>query len=611
MPFVICGALEVSSPCLPLYPGVTIGGLPAILLEQETAASEQTEMEGPSTPGSGDALPAYEFGRLESVIVRVTTWVSTAFLVLLLILGLVSGDEKFFIRAINPVGPAVAGLWMLAIGRPRAIVQLAAGSVGVALSAGLFDVDAREGALLGLLSMGVVGALLVHRHALIFLATTATGLFAVAVWWADPALSGRDRVAEAIAPPLAFLFTAGLVVWLQRELRRETEQRRAASHALAASEEQFRTAFEVSAATMALVGLDDYRLLEVNAAGCEMLGRSEEEVTNLVIADIVHPEDWAIGRERIAELVSGEIDSIRATIRYVPKDGSIAFGLLSAALVREATGAPRHLVAHLVDTTDQHVAEQRLTDLLASRDELIASVSHELRTPLTAVLGYAGLLVEAGPGPPPEGYSDMVGEIFNQGSDLVGIIEDLLVFAQSDSETMRTNPQSTEIQNEIEAVIETLRSESSAARIETRGPRVNALADPLRVRQILRNLLSNAMRYGGDSVVVETMNHGEAAFVVVSDNGNGIPHDDRERIFEPYQRSQPEDGLTAAIGVGLTVALRLARLMDGDLTYEYEAGFSRFTLTLPSAGTLVPVSPTSPSRLESDRRRPATRSGNL
>lgn len=65
----------------------------------------------------------------------------------------------------------------------------------------------------------------------------------------------------------------------------------------------------------------------------------------------------------------------------------------------------------------------------------------------------------------------------------------------------------------------------------------------------------------------------------------GISSYDRERIFEPYQRSKPEDGLTAAIGVGLTVARRPTRLIDGDLTYEHDDGFSRFTMTLPAMQT--------------------------
>lgn len=530
------------------------------------------------TEGAPDDL-----ARLEAVIVRVTTWVATVFLLLLLILGVASGDEKFFVRAVNPLGPAVTGLWMLVVGKPRAIVQLAAGSLSVAVSAGLFDTDARQGALLGLLSMGVVGALLVRRHVVAYLALTSIGMFGVAVWWGDATLSSKDRIAEAIGPALAFLLTAGLVIWLQRELRTASENRRATAVALAASEEQFRTAFEVSAATMALVSIDDYRILEINAAGCEMLDRTAAELTSLVVPDIVHPDDWATGEVVIGDLVAGKTDSIRATIRYIPSDGSIAFGLLSAALVTDAEGSPRHLVAHLVDTTDQHIAEERLTALLESRDELIASVSHELRTPLTAVLGYAGLLVEAGPGAPPEGYSDMVGEIFDQGSDLVGIIEDLLVFAQSDANSIRVKPKPTDIRAEIEGVLVTLRSDASIDRIDLRGPQIYANADPLRVRQVLRNLMSNALRYGGESIVVETATLEDDVVVVVSDDGPGIPLDDRERVFEPYQRAKPEDGLTAAIGVGLTVARRLARLMDGDLTYEYEDGLSRFTVTLPAS----------------------------
>ena len=70
-----------------------------------------------------------DFACLEAVIVRVTTWISTALLLLLIVLGLVSGDEKFIVRALNPVGPAVVGAGMLATGRPRAILQLAAGGV--------------------------------------------------------------------------------------------------------------------------------------------------------------------------------------------------------------------------------------------------------------------------------------------------------------------------------------------------------------------------------------------------------------------------------------------------------------------------------------------------
>ncbi|MDJ0923448.1 MAG: PAS domain S-box protein [Acidimicrobiia bacterium] len=518
--------------------------------------------------------------RLEEVIVRVTTWVSLAFLVLLLATGAITGDEKFFVRALNPLLPGAAGVWMLLKEQPRALVQLGAGAIAVATTTGLADIASRPGALLGLLSMGIVGALLVRRHVVIYLVVAGTALFAVSMWWASSDLSPRDRAVEAAGPVFALLLTAGLVIWLKRALLMEGERRHEAAKALAASEEQFRTAFETSAATMALVRASDLQFLRVNQAGCEMLGYTEDELLRMTVPEVIHPDDQVASRTRMRQLLAGEEQGTRGVVRYLKSDGSIVYGLVSAALVSDADGNPSHFVAQLVDTTDQHHAEQRLMDLLASRDELIASVSHELRTPLTAVLGYASLLLEELPGTP-EGYEDMLREIFSQGRDLVGIIEDLLVFAQSDSDSITVKPVQLDVRDQATLVLESLRTELSVDHIDLVGPRVEAFGDPLRVRQVLRNLLSNAVRYGGSSIVVEMSESNSTARIVVSDDGSGVPREDRERIFEPYQRSQPKDGLTASIGVGLTVARRLARLMNGDLTYEYRDGRSRFSLSLP------------------------------
>jgi signal transduction histidine kinase len=199
------------------------------------------------------------------------------------------------------------------------------------------------------------------------------------------------------------------------------------------------------------------------------------------------------------------------------------------------------------------------------------------------VLGYAEILAEAAPRTPEDGYTEIVQEIVSQGSDLVAIIEDLLVFAQSDANSLTVTPVPVELGTQVALVLESLSTQLEVDQVEVSGPTVDAIADPIRVRQVLRNLLSNAGRYGGDSIVVELEHDGPVVKVVVSDNGRGVPPADRERIFEPYHRSRPEDGLTAAIGVGLTVARRLARLMDGELTYSYVEGRSRFELSLPAS----------------------------
>ncbi len=112
------------------------------------------------------------------------------------------------------------------------------------------------------------------------------------------------------------------------------------------------------------------------------------------------------------------------------------------------------------------------------------------------------------------------------------------------------------------------------------GDPLKVFADPIRLRQILRNLLTNGRRYGGPEMVVEARTFGERAVIQVRDNGDGIPVRDRAKIFDPYFRGK-KIHTTGSVGLGLTVSYQLARLMDGDLEYRYEDGWSTFELTLP------------------------------
>ncbi len=108
-----------------------------------------------------------------------------------------------------------------------------------------------------------------------------------------------------------------------------------------------------------------------------------------------------------------------------------------------------------------------------------------------------------------------------------------------------------------------------------------ATADPLRFRQILRNLITNAIRYGGETIRIESKTNLEGAFLYVWDSGSEIPQASREAIFEPYQRAHDRAGLPSSVGLGLTISRQLARLMGGDLTYDYQSDWSVFTLRLP------------------------------
>jgi signal transduction histidine kinase len=119
--------------------------------------------------------------------------------------------------------------------------------------------------------------------------------------------------------------------------------------------------------------------------------------------------------------------------------------------------------------------------------------------------------------------------------------------------------------------------------VDVQAASIRAVGDPVRVRQIIRNLLSNAIRYGGDTIVVDMVALDSTVLLAVSDDGPGIPRSEQERIFEAYEIAHDPGSQPSSVGLGLAVARRLARLMNGDLTYERTGNISVFELQLPRA----------------------------
>jgi signal transduction histidine kinase len=228
----------------------------------------------------------------------------------------------------------------------------------------------------------------------------------------------------------------------------------------------------------------------------------------------------------------------------------------------------------------QEAAEQQLRRMLRTKDEFVATIAHELRTPLTAVVGFAQILLAGGSAIPAGERAEMMGMLVDQGIDLTNIVDDLLVAAKAEAGTLTVDRVPVDLRAQTAQVLEGW-EQAAASHLEFSGPSTTVIGDPARVRQILRNVISNALRYGGQRIQVCVASTGSTAHVTVSDDGIGVPPEDSESIFEPYQRAHNNPGLTASMGLGLTVSRQLARLMDGDLTYRHDHGQSAFTLTLP------------------------------
>jgi signal transduction histidine kinase len=230
--------------------------------------------------------------------------------------------------------------------------------------------------------------------------------------------------------------------------------------------------------------------------------------------------------------------------------------------------------------TRLRLVEERLTlaeELNRAKDDFLAAVSHELRTPLASIQGFAALVIEGQM--PPEEEREALGIVLDQAQELANLVEDLLVDARASAGILTVSPEVCSLHGEVEAV---LRSLPFRVMIQM-DERLEVVADPVRLRQILRNLLRNASLYGGSQTTVKAAVEGSLVEIRVEDNGRGVPEEEAAQLFSRYARGSNASRSGVGLGIGLHLSLNLAELMGGDLRYERRNGWTSFGVTLPLA----------------------------
>jgi len=216
------------------------------------------------------------------------------------------------------------------------------------------------------------------------------------------------------------------------------------------------------------------------------------------------------------------------------------------------------------------------------KDKLLASVSHELRTPLTAIVGLSEEIAANRLSLGHDEIDELTGIIAVQSRELAELVEDLLVASRADFGNLSIRPEAVDLRVQVEMVVDGVHEAVLGGRnISITGGEVRAWADPLRVRQIVRNLVTNALKYGGDMIEVVVTDVGGPARVVVTDNGGGVADHETALIFERYYRSRQTPTQPGSVGIGLSVSRQLAELMDGTLEYLPATGVTGFELALP------------------------------
>ncbi len=247
------------------------------------------------------------------------------------------------------------------------------------------------------------------------------------------------------------------------------------------------------------------------------------------------------------------------------------------------TGVPdfSRAVFTIFDVSDHRNEERRMIGLMEAKNRFLASVSHEIRTPLTAVLGFARLLDDGHDMLEDDDRKLMISSIAQHSQEVAHLVDDLLVAARVEIGRIDVARASVDLRKQVDQVLD-----GGMVAIDV-GVRMEqtcmATGDPTRVRQIIRNLLTNAERYGGSNVLIEGRVEAKSTLLEISDDGAGLPVPDWERIFAPYERAHRSPGQPGSVGIGLAVSRQLAELMHGTLVYRFENGRSVFRLTLPNA----------------------------
>ena len=558
--------------------------------------------------------------RLDRVVVQVATWCAGIFFTILVGVALATARPAVLVQAAAPGVVGAVGLLMLLRGTPRVLVHMAVGAAMVAFYVSFADTDARSNALVGLVSMGISGALFVRRRRALYVIVVFAAIVAASMWWSPPDVTAGKRMLAAVSPALLFAFTAGLLMWLKREL----ERGRARYKTLF---ERYRSLFEA-----APIGT---WVLDVSALIPRVQRLRRAGVTDLRRYLAQHPRflDAAFGRVRIMNANRAAVDLLDADTQEqavsegarLNKDGAKqALGAHLVAMWEGSTEAqteiegtsltgrhfsaalktampladPRHVIVSSVDITERKASDRRQQALLASKDEFVAAVSHELRTPLTSVVGLSEELRNRKASFTECEVDEFIGMIADQSLEVAHIVEDLLVIADGNERHLTLRLADVSLPEELARVLDAGGSlRPLTAQIQADVP---VLADGARVRQILRNLVLNAQRYGGASIRVVIGADDHFGFIEVRDSGSPLPAAVRDSIFEPYYRAHSHDGLTASVGLGLTVSRQLARLMGGDLRYDHDGDESLFRLTLPAAA-FAASGPSPPAAFEASR----------
>jgi len=275
-----------------------------------------------------------------------------------------------------------------------------------------------------------------------------------------------------------------------------------------------------------------------------------------------------------------ELEAVNSSDRSTATYGNVTRFLLAAVIPLLIIILYREIVRRQQRQAELEIRLDAERQLSKAREDFIANASHELRTPLTSIYGIAQLLREE-PGMPIPA-EEMIDIINSEATDLNRMVEDLLTTARLAAGQLRFEPEHVETEGEVDKIVGPFQRNGADVSADVEDAVVNV--DRLRQQQVVRNLISNATKYGGPHIRLRGRVDGQWYVWTVADDGDGVPAELEERLFQRFIHQHSfQQAVAGGVGLGLSIVKSLAEGMGGSVSYEKTPDEVRFIVRVPMA----------------------------
>lgn len=358
-----------------------------------------------------------------------------------------------------------------------------------------------------------------------------------------------------------------------------------------------RVVFEAS--PIAILRADaEGRIVDANPRAAQMLGLPRAELRGRHFGGFTHPDQRASDLAKHQAMMARGDSRVQLETRWLRPDGQTVDVDLTVTTIRRPTGEVEFLFGMAIDITQRKAAEADRESSLSALEKaarvqssFMATMSHEIRTPMTGVLGMTDALAHMSLD---DAQREVVETLRTSGETMLTVINDILDFTRIEEGELHLRVVPTDLSRLTADLKRLFDSQANAKDLALRleiTPTVPpwVRADPNRLRQVLANLVSNAIKYtdhGEATVRLDTPREGSVRFEV-TDTGRGIPEEDQDRIFEKFTQLQAQR--TGSTGLGLAISRRLVEAMGGRLEVQSQLGRgSTFAFELPLRATTRP-----------------------